>query len=112
MWATAFYTKNAFLWCIGEQLHNVLNNKGSLGKISIGLTNYILSKYGGIKYHDCIWLLITDTLFLLKTTTDIHLESELNNFPLHATLLETMWMVKATQYLHSLENFHLNPYKN
>jgi hypothetical protein len=43
----AFSIKNAYLRCIGEQLLHALNDTGRLGKIYIGLTNYILAKYGG-----------------------------------------------------------------
>ena len=55
----AFSLKNLYLRCIGEQLRNVLNDKGRLGIIYRGLTHFILAKHGGveniprIKYQDC-----------------------------------------------------------
>ena len=58
----AFSLKNAYLRCIGEQLQNALNDKGILGKIYYGLTQFILAKFGGsqeisrIKYHHCVRL--------------------------------------------------------
>ena len=45
----AFSLKNAYLRCIGEQLRNALNDKGKLGIIYRGLTNFILAKHGGVK---------------------------------------------------------------
>ena len=68
----AFSLQNTYLRCIGEQLQNNLNDKGRIGKIYIGLLQYILAKYGGskeitrIKYHHCVRSPITRTLFLFK----------------------------------------------
>jgi hypothetical protein len=87
--------KNAYLCCIGEELINALNDNGRLGIIYKGLTHYILSRQGGalhipcIKYHDCVRSPITITLYLLKNTADIHLNSIAPLFPLLATPLET-----------------------
>ena len=46
--------------CIGQQLRNVLNDKGRLGIIYKGLMHFILAKHGGaaniprIKHQHCI----------------------------------------------------------
>ena len=56
----AFSLQNAYLRCIGQQLRNVLNDKGTLGIIYKGLTHFILAKHGGaaniprIKHQHCI----------------------------------------------------------
>jgi hypothetical protein len=99
----AFSIKNAYLTCIGEQLRNALNDKGRLGKIYIGLTNYILAKHvsalklSRIKQQDCIRSPTTRTLFLLKKVAYIHIESSLPNFSLLPTPLETIWMLASMQ---------------
>ena len=115
----AFSLKNAYTTCIGEQLINALNDKGRLGKIYNGLTNYILAKHGGslnlprITQHDCIRSPITRTLYLLKTTNGAHLKSTLQKFPLLPTPLETQWLQQtqnlptstpttSLKYLHNL----------
>ena len=93
----AFSLKNAYLRCIGEQLHNALNDKGKLGIIYRGLTHFILAKYGGaeniprIKHQDYIRSSTTRTLFLIKKARGAHLCSQIDNFPLKATPLEQMW---------------------
>jgi hypothetical protein len=113
----AFSIKNAYLHCIGEQLISTLNDKGRLGIIYRGLIHYILAKYGGalhiprIKYKDCTRSPITRTLYLLKSTIDIHLNSTLPSFPLLATSLETIWMTSSTRHplinpQHSLKLLH------
>jgi hypothetical protein len=67
----AFSLKSAYLTCIGEQLQKALNDIRRLGKIYIGLSHYILAKYGGslhlphIQYSHCIRSPTTRTLFLL-----------------------------------------------
>jgi hypothetical protein len=43
----AFSFKTAYLTCIEERLRNALNDKDRLGKIFMGITNYILAKNGG-----------------------------------------------------------------
>ena len=94
----AFSLQNAYLRCIGEQLQNALNDKGRLGKIYVGLLQFILAKYGGskeitrIKYHHCVRSPITRTLFLLKHKAGVHLKSTINNFLLSPAPLETAWM--------------------
>ena len=56
----AFSLKNAYLQCIGKQLHNALNDIGRLGIIYGGLTYFILANHEGakdiprIKHHDYI----------------------------------------------------------
>jgi hypothetical protein len=100
----AFSIKNTYLRCIGEQLINAPNDKGQLGIIYRGLTYYILAIYGGalhipcIKYQDCTRSPITRTLYLLKSTADIHLNSILPSFPLLTTPLETIWMTSTKQH--------------
>ena len=102
-----FSLKNAYLTCIGEQLINAFNDKGRLGKIYNGITKYILAKHGGslnlprISRQDCIRSPITRTLFLLKTTSGIHLRSKLEKFPLLPTPLETQW-IHQTQTIPTL----------
>ena len=96
-----FSLKNVYITCIGEQLINALNDKGRLGRIYNGLTKHILAKHGGslqlprISHHDCIRSPITQTLFLLKTTSGIHLISKLEKIPLLPTPLETQWICQA-----------------
>ena len=93
----AFSLKNAYLRCIGEQLQNALNDKGRLGIIYKGLTHFISAKHGGaeniprIKHQDCIRSPTTRTLFLIKKTSETHLCSNIDNFPLKATPLEQIW---------------------
>ena len=95
----AFSLKNAYLRCIGEQLRNVLNDKGRLGII---YKHFILAKHGGaenisrIKYQDCTRSPITKTLFLIKKVGGAHLQSNIDNFPLQATPLEQMWCPLST----------------
>jgi len=97
----AFSLKNAYLRCIGEQLQNALNDKGRLGKIYHGLTQFILAKFGGskeltrIKYHHCVRSPITRTLFLLKHEAGVHLKSIIGNFLLDPSPLETAWLKEA-----------------
>ena len=75
----AFSLKNAYLRCIGEQLQNVLNDKGRIGIIYRGLTHFILAKHRGaeniprIKYQDCTRSPTIRTLFLIKKTGGAHL---------------------------------------
>ena len=89
----AFSLQNAYLRCIGEQLQNALNDKGRLGKIYHGLTQFILAKFGGskeiprIKYHHCIRSPITRTLFLLKHEVGVHLKNTLDSFLLNSSPL-------------------------
>jgi hypothetical protein len=91
----AFSLNNAYIRCIGEQLKNALNDTGKLGLIYRGLTNFILAKFGGALHllrltsHECIRSPLTQTLYLLKTTNEIHLQSTLQDFPLLPTPLET-----------------------
>ena len=101
----AFSLKNAYLRCIGKQLHNALNDKGRLGIIYRGLIYFILAKYGGakkiprIKHQDCIRLSTTRTLFLIKNVGGAHLRSQIDNFSLKATPLEQMWcQLSKTQF--------------
>ena len=97
----AFSLQNAYLRCIGEQLQNALNDKGRLGKIYYGLTQFILAKFGGskeisrIKYHHCVRSPITRTLFLLKHEAGVHLKSTINSFLLNPSPLETAWLTEA-----------------
>ena len=92
----AFSLKNAYLRCIGEQLRNALNDKGRFGTIYRGLTYFILVKHEGaqniprIKYQDYIRSPTTRTLFLIEKAGRAHLRSNIDNFPLKATLLEQM----------------------
>ena len=97
----AFSLQNAYLRCIGEQLQNALNDKGRLGKIYYGLTQFILAKFGGskeitrIKYHHCVRSPITRTLFLLKHEAGVHLKSTIDSFLLNPSPLETAWLKEA-----------------
>ena len=65
----AFSLQNAYLRCIGQQLRNVLNDKGTLGIIYKGLTHFILAKHGGaaniprIKHQHCIHLPLLEHSF-------------------------------------------------
>jgi hypothetical protein len=43
----ALSLRNAYLYCIKEQLRKALNDTGRLGTIYQGLTNYIFAKHGG-----------------------------------------------------------------
>jgi hypothetical protein len=112
----AFSLKNAYIRCIGEQLKAALNDTGKLGLIYRGLTNFILVKFGGalnlpcLTSHDCIQSLLTRTLYLLKITSDIHLQSTLQDFPLLPTPLETAWLSTAILTLTSLNNTHSSFY--
>jgi hypothetical protein len=107
----AFSLKNAYIRCIGEQLKDALNDTGKLGLIYRGLTNFILAKFGGalnlprLTSHDCIRSPITRTLYLLKTTSDIHLRSTLHDFPLPPTPLETAWLSTAISYPHLFQQY-------
>ena len=40
----AFSLQNAYLSCIGEELQNALNDKGRIGKIYIGVLQFILAR--------------------------------------------------------------------
>ena len=97
----AFFLKNNYLRCIGEQLLNALNDKGSLGIIYKGLLHLILAKYGGsnnlprIRSFDCYQSPITRTLFLLKTMDQVQLKSALDNFLHEPAPLETIWLHEA-----------------
>ena len=97
----AFSLKNAYLRCIREQLQNALNDKGKLGKIYYGLTQFILAKFGGakeitrIKYHHCVRSPITRTLFLLKHEAGVHLKNTIDSFLLNPSPLETAWLKEA-----------------
>jgi hypothetical protein len=96
-----FSLRNAYLRCIGEQLRDTLNDPGKLGSIYQGLTNYIFAKNGGaaevsrITKQACIRSPITRTLYLLKHVAGTHICSTLDNFPLHPTQLETVWLRQA-----------------
>ena len=98
----AFSLKNAYLRCIGEQLQNVLNDKGRLGIIYRDLTHFILAKHGGaeniprIKYQDCTRSPSIRTVFLIKKAGGAHLRSNIDNFPLKATPLEQIWYQLST----------------
>jgi hypothetical protein len=124
-----FSLKNAYLTCSGEQLRNVLNDTGRLGKIYVGLSNYILAKYGGalhlprIRYSDCICSPTTRTLFLLKEDAQVHIRSTFLDFLLHPTPLETIWMdaimdhpflipQRSLQLLHKLLLHHITDIKH
>ena len=107
VWHRSILIKNAYTTCIGEQLINVLNDKGRLMKIYNGLINYIPAKHGGslnlprIIQYDCIRSLITRTLYLLKTTSGALLKNTLEKFLLLPTPLETQWM-QQTQNISTL----------
>jgi hypothetical protein len=45
-----------------------------------------------LNYHDYVRSPITRTLFLLKKEVGMHLQSELDKFPLLPTSLERQWM--------------------
>ena len=102
-----FSPQNAYLRCIEEQLQNAHNDKDRIGKIYVGLLQFILAKYGGskeitrIKYHHCVRSPITRTLFLLKHKAKVHPKSTINNFLLNPSPLEIAWMHEA-QMLHGL----------
>jgi hypothetical protein len=109
----AFSLQNAYIRCIGEQLKDALNDTGKLGIIYKGLTHFILAKFGGALHlprltsHDCIRSPLTRTLYLLKTTSDIHLQSTLHDFPLLPTSLETLWLSAAASHPHLSQQFSL-----
>jgi hypothetical protein len=94
----AFSLKTTYLRCSGEQLKRPLNDKGRIGKIYVGLINYLLAKFGEalnlhrLTYHDYIRSPITITLFLLKKDAGMYLRSELDKFPLLPTPLERQWI--------------------
>jgi hypothetical protein len=100
----AFSIKNAYLQCIGKQLLHILNDTFRLGIIYRGLIQYILAKHGialnipRIKPHNCICSPTTRTLYLLKNTAGIHLQSTISTFRLLTTLLETAWMASTIQH--------------
>jgi hypothetical protein len=94
----AFSLRNAYLRCIGENLHDALNDTGRLGIIFQGLTNYIFAKNGGaqniprITQQACIQFPITRTIFLLKHIAGSHIRNNTDGFLLSPTLLETLWL--------------------
>ena len=79
--------KNVYMRCIGEQLVNALNDKGTLGRIYKGLLQHTLAKDGGAQNltrtscHDYTRSPITQTLYLLKIAQYTHLQSTLNLLP-------------------------------
>jgi hypothetical protein len=97
-----FSIQNDYLTCISDQLRNALNDTGRLGKICIGLTHYILAKFGGsknlprLKHIDCLRSPTTRTLYLLKDVGHIYIKSSLPNFPLNPIPLETQWLDAAS----------------
>jgi hypothetical protein len=70
--------KTEYLTCIRKQLRNALNDPGRLGTIYKGLTNHILTKYGGSKYlpllnkEACLHSPTSQTLYLLKHNGKAH----------------------------------------
>ena len=100
----AFSSKNAYLRCIGGQLQNALNDKGRLGRIYNGLTQYILAQHGGadniprIKKTDCMKSPITRTFFLLKHEGKVYLKSTLQNFLFDLTPLEIIWQQETQKH--------------
>ena len=93
--------QNPYLRCIEEQLQNALNDKGRLGKIYYGLTQFTLAKFGGakeitrIKSHHCVRSPITRTLFLLKHEAGVHLKNTIDSFILNSSPFETAWLKEA-----------------
>ena len=74
----AFSLTNVYLRCISEQLRDVFNDLGQLGKMYQGLTHYTIAKHGGaqsiprITNSACACSSITQTLYLLKTIINTH----------------------------------------
>jgi hypothetical protein len=99
----AFSLRNAYLRCIGENLHDALNDTGRLGIIFQGLTNYIFAKNGGaqniprITQQACVRSPITRTIFLLKHIAGSHIRNNTDGFLLSSTPLETVWLTQARQ---------------
>jgi hypothetical protein len=110
----ALSLRNAYLYCIKEQLQEALNDTGQLGTIYQGLTNYIFAKHVGaqniprITKNACVRSPITRTLFLLKLVAGTHIKSIHPDFPLSLTQLETIWITQAQ--LHPNINLQLCHY--
>jgi hypothetical protein len=113
----AFSLKYAYLRCIGEQLQNALNDKGRLGSIYIGLTNYVLAKHcvahniPRITSYDCGNFIVTQIMYLFKTTAGIHLKSELPKFPLLPTPLERKCLEASINHLYLMHQLSIKLFK-
>lgn len=80
-----------YIHCIGKQLLNALNDQGQLGQIYQGLTKYITAKYGGsyhlpcLNYQACARSPTTKTMYLLEWEYEIHVSTNIKNFPIKQT---------------------------
>jgi hypothetical protein len=93
-----------YLTCIGKQLRNALNDPRRLGTIYIGLTNYILAKYGGSQHlpllnkEACLHSPTARTLYLLRHNGLAHLQTDKITFPQNDTPLATIWYQKSISH--------------
>ena len=106
----AFFLKNAYLRCIGEQPRNALNNKGRLGIIYKGLIHYIVAKHGGvedtprIKYQNCTRSPTTEIPYLIKKAGGAHLRSTIKKLPIRSYTIGKTWRIELINLHHHIHH--------